>query len=150
MNNVVGNRDLLNSKIISSVKPTIGKDFMYNDLENRKTEILMKARAEILELSIIEVERDIVNLKKQSHEKEQISLSHNMYTVLNRHIERTNKNMLNKIKFFMLDNSKISNVHQLKPLREDNRKKSRVKSKARKQKSAQNYSRNKKLKKRKH
>ena len=40
---IMDNRELLGSKILSSVKPDIGKQFGYRDLELKKTDLTVKS-----------------------------------------------------------------------------------------------------------
>ena len=62
---VVRSKDLQATKIISSVNPKIGKVFSYEDLEEKKCTILQEARKKLLDLSILEGEREIsTNYKK--------------------------------------------------------------------------------------
>ena len=63
---ILDSRELLGSKILASVKPDIGKQFSYRDLELKKTAILIDARLRILkECSVVEANRDIVKLGQQ-------------------------------------------------------------------------------------
>ena len=56
---ILDSRELLGSKILSSVKPDIGKQFGYRDLELKKTAILIDARLRILkEWSLVEANRE--------------------------------------------------------------------------------------------
>ena len=60
-------RLLLDSNIISSIKPTIGRTFKFTDLELRKKELLCDLRKSLLQIAIIESERDIKNLTNDSN-----------------------------------------------------------------------------------
>ena len=66
---------LLNSKILSSLQPKIGRKFNYEDLENKKEEKLNKLRKELLSISIEEKNRDLVNFRGKL-----VTEKHKMFT----------------------------------------------------------------------
>ena len=57
-------RQLLNSKILSSLQPKIGRTFNYEDLENKKEEKMIALRKELLSIAIEEKNRDFSNIEK--------------------------------------------------------------------------------------
>ena len=64
LNNICNDKVLLNSKILSSLKPRVGNQFSYKDLEKRKVHILTDARHELIQkCAIVEARRDIDHLK---------------------------------------------------------------------------------------
>lgn len=63
---IIDNNNLMNSKILSSVCPKVGKVFGYRDLELKKVSILAEARQRILkECAVVEADRDILKLCNQ-------------------------------------------------------------------------------------
>ena len=66
LNQVHKNTHVLQSRILSSIKPKIGKTFSDRDLEWKRAEILRQARSQILEqCAIPEAMRDINNIRLQ-------------------------------------------------------------------------------------
>ena len=59
------NNKLLQSRILSSLQPSIGRQFSYEDLEQQKNEQLTKMRKELLTIAIEERNRDIKSLQTQ-------------------------------------------------------------------------------------
>ena len=65
--------DLLNSRILSSIQPKIGREFIDNELENKKLDILRNARKQHLSLAVKEKETVLsqmnieFNTKKEDH-----------------------------------------------------------------------------------
>ena len=49
---VKDNRQLLQSRIVPSLQPKVGRIFSYNDLETRKKALLLDIREQLLELAL--------------------------------------------------------------------------------------------------
>ena len=49
---VKDNRQLLQSRIVPSLQPQVGRIFNYNDLETRKKALLLDIREQLLELAL--------------------------------------------------------------------------------------------------
>ena len=62
LDQVIGDDNLLQSRILSSLSPKIGKVFRYEDLNIKSKTILSKSRAELINLGLEENRRDVVNL----------------------------------------------------------------------------------------
>ena len=56
---------LLQSRILSSLEPKVGREFNYEDLENRKKERLMELRREFLNIAVEEKNREMLLLRNQ-------------------------------------------------------------------------------------
>ena len=57
---VAGNRTLIDSKILSSIQPSVGIRFHHKDIEQKKFQILKDARVDIIKnCSVVEATRDI-------------------------------------------------------------------------------------------
>ena len=61
LKSVIESEDLIRSKIISSIQPTIGREFKFNDIQSKAEEILIACRKRLLNLSVTEVHRDFIN-----------------------------------------------------------------------------------------
>ena len=68
---------LVNSKILSSLKPKVGRKFNYEDLEKKKEEKLIALRKELLSIAIEERNRDLLSSRRKwSDEKSKIKSTH--------------------------------------------------------------------------
>jgi hypothetical protein len=66
LHEAVNSELLLKSKILASVRPKVGKEFGYLDLELKKASILAETRKRILlECALVEANRDILKLGKE-------------------------------------------------------------------------------------
>ena len=64
LTSTVNNPKLLDSRILSSINPNVGKVFKYQDLEDKKQKILRDARRKLINLCAIpEADRDITTLR---------------------------------------------------------------------------------------
>ena len=69
----IANTQLLNTQILSSLQPKVGKQFKYDDLEKKKEEQLMTVRKQLLSIAIEEKEREIKDLEpKLKAERERL------------------------------------------------------------------------------
>ena len=74
---ITGNPQLLKSRIISSIQPSIGRTFHHNDLETKKNNILQGARLEIFE-----------NCAKVESNRDMKLMEFNISKALNRHKDK--------------------------------------------------------------
>eukprot|EP00116_Pleurobrachia_bachei_P000624 sb/3460886/ len=91
LNQIVCSNELLESDILSSVKPSIGRRFLFPDLEERKFRILQAARQQILtECSIPEATRALneLNLECQAGKTPGYNSDHPKMLKIRRNIER--------------------------------------------------------------
>ncbi len=58
-------KDLLNSKIISSLQPSVGRKFLHDSLESRKLDLLSNTRKKLLQLAIEEKDLELQKLNEQ-------------------------------------------------------------------------------------
>ena len=56
---------LLQSRILSSLQPKVGREFNFEDFENRKKESLKELRQELLKIAIEEKNRELLLLRNQ-------------------------------------------------------------------------------------
>ncbi len=62
-------RELLESKIISSLQPSVGRTFSDNGLEIRKKQLLENTRKKLLSLALEEKQIEVQRLNEQFEEK---------------------------------------------------------------------------------
>ena len=93
LHHTLTNEYLINSPIISSIQPKIGKTFNYMDLENQKSVILHTMRESLLKLALQEADRDITNLTNECNITKQRLVSEvsaetlfNLYNQLSVHL----------------------------------------------------------------
>lgn len=65
LNSVLESDELLRSQIISSVKPKIGKNYQFRDLQIKADDILLKCRESLLRLSTEEAHRRVKNKENE-------------------------------------------------------------------------------------
>ena len=59
------NNNLLQSRILSSLQPKVGKKFIFEDLERKKLDKLKEIRKDLIEIAIEEKDRELQSLKTQ-------------------------------------------------------------------------------------
>ena len=70
------NNNLLQSRILSSLQPKVGKKFIFEDLERKKLDKLKEIRKDLIEIAIEEKDRELQSLKTQlTVEKEKLKAS---------------------------------------------------------------------------
>ncbi len=147
------NQKLLNSRILSSLQPKIGRKFNYEDLESKKEEKLNELRKELLSIAMEEKNRDLMTLRGQLvAEKHKLKSTHSatkQKEVIQRLEEksattasRLNKKMNKKVSFYLQERSEINFTRKKKV-----RMKTQKQPQERKKKNRHNYRRNKKKKK---
>ena len=148
---VKDNTQLLQSKILSSIQPKIGKEFSYIDLENNKKTLLIKVRKQLLELAAEERRRDLKNVENDLHhfnlnrnDDEINRMNNKIKTRTTTIINRINQKMNNKIKFHSNINEEINFTND----RPSKRKKRKLKTKETKRRNRQKYKANQKIKRR--
>ena len=77
MTETVSRKELLNSKIISSLQPKVGKQFENLEVEQRKQNILQGTRKKLILLAIDEKEAELKKTTKQFEKMKQNYLSNN-------------------------------------------------------------------------
>ena len=71
LSETIKSNELLNSKILSSIQPKVGRNFVYNDLENKKQKLLENLRKELILLAIKEKEIELQTLNEEFSTKKQ-------------------------------------------------------------------------------
>ena len=147
---------LMDSKIISSIKPKIGKVFIYPDLEKLKRDILLKARSDIIDISLTEANRDQLDLESKiklektkimSNDPNVISedeLNAEIFKKISPKLNVLNKRMNKKLTFFKPTSTTNYNIEYQHKI-SSKRKNMRTKTKEQRRKKRQNYSRNRKM-----
>ena len=111
--------ELLNSRIISSIQPKIGRNFIHKDLEHKKTRILGKARLDIMtKCAAVEATREITGFK---YSFEKLAKDRNVDKTALESIKKSqdiSKNDLKSIHQRKIDFHRKS-VHQRKGLQTD-------------------------------
>ena len=139
---------LLQSRILSSLQPKVGREFNFEDLENRKKESLKKLRQELLNIAVEEKNRELLFLRNQLvEEKKNLRSSCNTKAQseaikrLESKSETTakllNRKMNKKVSFHLQERTEINFSRKkkvrMKPTKQSNR---------RKKINCQNYYRN--------
>ena len=62
-------KTLLESKVISSLQPSVGRTFLYQNLENSKKNILMNTRRKLIQLAIKEKDLELERLNNEFNAK---------------------------------------------------------------------------------
>ena len=110
---------LVNSKILSSLKPKVGRKFNYEDLEKKKEEKLIALRKELLSIAIEERNRDLLSSRRKwSDEKSKIKSTHTVQKQkeVEKKLEQKslttanhlNKKMNKKVSFHLQERSDIN------------------------------------------
>ena len=71
-------KTLLESKVISSLQPSVGRTFLYQNLENSKKNILMNTRRKLIQLAIKEKDLELERLNNEFNAKKQSFLLKNI------------------------------------------------------------------------
>ena len=104
----ISSRELLNSKIISSLQPKVGKMFENAMIEERKQKILLETRRKLLQLGVEEKEKELQQANEHFEQMKQNFLANTenpdrvltkMDSLMNALTHRLNKNMNKKISF---------------------------------------------------
>ena len=100
---VKDNPQLLESKILSSLQPRIGKQFSYQDLESSKKTLLTNVRRQLLELAAEERKRDLKNAENKltnlQQNKDATVLDNNLQVKSTSIKNRINQKMNKKVNF---------------------------------------------------
>ena len=148
---VKDNNQLLESPILSSIQPRIGKEFNYSDLENNKNTLLVTVRKQLLELAVEERRRDLKNaenklnvLNQNRNEDDIRRLNDKLQARTSKIKNRINEKMNKKVQFHT-NNDQVINFTTHCPTR---KKKRIMKSKEAKRRNRQKYKENQKTKRR--
>ena len=98
---VKDNPQLLESKILSSLQPKVGKQFSYADLESSKKTLLVNVRKQLLELAAEERKRDLKNMENKftilQQSKDTLVHDNKLQMKSTTIMNRINKKMNNKL-----------------------------------------------------
>ena len=103
-------KELLQSKILSSLQPKIGRDFQNTEMNVRKTKILEEARKKLIRLAIEEKESELrkytveYNQRKQElleNSEDPNSCVNKLQKLMNALTKRLNKKMNKKMSFHL-------------------------------------------------
>ena len=148
---VLTNNQLLKTKILSSLQPKVGREFQFEDLEEKKKEKLLEVRKDLLAIAMEEKDREIATLKTQfKTEKEKLNGDNTKkQETLKKLEERStttsneiNKRLNKKVSFHLQELTDIKFTKKKRLLKERRKKPEHVKKKNR-----QNHRRNIKRKK---
>ena len=67
----MNNNTLLSSKILSSIQPKVGKEFLNIEVENQKQRILLNTRKQLIKLAIKDKEKNLQQLNSSFNEKKE-------------------------------------------------------------------------------
>ena len=110
LSETLNSRELLASKVISSLQPKIGKMFLNSEIENRKQKILLETRKKLITLAIEEKEIELSQTTATFNEMKQEYMNTNVeYEQFLGRLEkltnaltcRLNKNMNKKVSFHL-------------------------------------------------
>ena len=146
---VKDNEHLIKSKILSSLQPKVGKQFIYGDLEDSKRTLLVNARKQLLELAAEERRRDLKNAESKltnfnlhQNEEDTVTLDNKIQSKSTIIMNRINQKMNKKVQF----HSNSSDVIIFTKDRFPKRKNNKGKSKEAKRRNRQKYRANCKMK----
>ena len=146
---VLDSDQLLKSKIISSVLPTVGKKYCYRDLSDKADLILEDCRIKLLKTSVLEAERSLsdqknslkLHLEKVS-EQEKNPVSQLVKEAQEKAEKETLKSHEKKVNFFL--GKKPTEKYPVRDQKKlESRKKDRLRSTQRKSQMRKNWKRNK-------
>ena len=80
LSETINNRTLLESKVISSLQPSVGRMFTHENLENRKKSLLLNTRKKLMQLAIEEKDLELVRLNSEFDELKKSFLQQNENT----------------------------------------------------------------------
>ena len=133
---VKDSRQLLESRIIPSLHPKVGREFAYNDLENKKKTLLINVREQLLELAAEERKRELSNATiKLSEYNCQHNKDNDTFINISNRLQKKSSTIANRINVKMNKKLRFHNNNAEKVVFTKEklvRKKRKVKSKERK------------------
>ncbi len=106
----VRNRELLESKIISSLHPRVGKTFTHRETEMRKQKILSDTRKKLIALAIEDKENEITHISTEFNQRKTVYTENSsnptvflqrLEKLMNAHTHRLNSNLNKKVSFHL-------------------------------------------------
>ena len=140
---VKDNPQLLQSKILSSLQPKVGKQFSYKDLEINKRTLLINVRKQLMDLAAEERRRDLRTVESKlrnlyQSDEEVIKLNSNLQSKVSVIKNRINEKMNKKVQFHDNNVEKVSFTSN----RTMKRTKRKAKTKENRKRNRRNYKMN--------